>query len=110
MALPNIAGLSPTVLTNLNLRIDVKAEYDEYKKAIVRRALIKKAVWSDMKNKFIWITTEVHRIPEIERDPTYESLKRHNFFDIQLPKWREQLNNKNRKGGYNPSLIPYETF
>lgn len=91
MALPNIKGLSDIILTNISLRIDVKADYDDYRKQIVRKAFIKKAIWSDQKNKFIWITTEIHTIPEIKKDMTYENLKRNNFYNIQLPKWREQL-------------------
>lgn len=95
MALPNIKGLSDIILTNISLRISVKADYDEFKKRIVRKAIIKKAIWSDMKNKFIWITTEIHTIPDIEKDMNYEQLKRHNFYDVQLPKWRSQINKNN---------------
>ena len=97
MALPNIKGLSDIILTNINLRIDVKADYNEFKKEIVRYGFIKKAIWSDMKNKFIWVTVEAHKIPTIERDEKYELGKRHNFFDVQLPKWREDINKQKRK-------------
>ena len=106
MALPNIKGLSDIILTNISLRINVKADYDDFHKKIVRKAFIKKAVWSDMKNKFIWITTEIHTIPEIEKDIKYELSKRNNFYNIQLPKWKQQINKKNQIKEFDPYSIP----
>lgn len=106
MALPNIKGLSDIILTNISLRIDVNAEYNERTKTIVRKAYIKKAIWSDFKNKFMWITTEVHTIPDISKNQNYEDRKRHNFFDIQLPKWKNQIE-ENKTANNNPYITSW---
>jgi hypothetical protein len=90
MCLPNIRRLSDTILTNISMRISIKTDYDELKNTISRRALIKKAVYSEYKNKFIWITVEFHRIPAIEKDTEYEARKRSNFYD-RLPVWEKMV-------------------
>ena len=93
MTLPNIKGLSEVILTNLTMRITVKA--DEGKTGeIRRRAYIKKPLWSDFKNKYIWVTVESHDIPLIEKDQAYEDGKANNFFNTQLVSWKEKIDRK----------------
>jgi hypothetical protein len=93
MTLPNIKGLSEIILTNLTMRITVKA--DEGKTGEIRRmAYIKKPIWSDMKNKYIWVTIEHHSIPLIEKDQSYEDGKANNFFNVQLVSWKAKIDKK----------------
>ena len=105
--LPNIRGLTDLILTNLNFRIHVKADFNEKHGKIFRTGFIKKAVWSDYKNKFIWITTEIHHIPWIEKDWTYEKRKADNFFKDSLPQWRKEILNAEKKGDRGVYDDPY---
>jgi hypothetical protein len=90
MCLPNVKRLSDSILTNLSLRISVVANFNERTNEIVRKAFIKKAMWSDKKNKHIWITTEVHTIQDIPKNEEYEKRKRDVYYN-NLEEWDKEL-------------------
>jgi len=98
MALPNIKGLADNVLTNISLRMSVMSYIKDGK--IVRKAYVKKPIFAERKNKFLWVTVQDFVIPHIEKDANYDDAKAHNFFDFQVKKWEDRM--KGIKGGLQP--------
>ncbi len=95
MCLPNIKGLQDTVLTNISLRIRVES----YLKGndIIRKGFVKVPIFSETRNKFMWITVENHKIPKIEEDKEYDKNKAINFFENQLDKWQTDLKKEGKE-------------
>lgn len=91
MALPNIKGISDIILTNITFRISVMSRLKNNNE-ILRKAYVKIPLFNDNKNKWYWVTVEEYRIPKIDSDLNYDSRKTNNFFNVQLPKWENQLN------------------
>jgi len=92
MALPNIFGISPTILTNITMRIKIRSFLGRNKN-IVRKAYIDipNEFATDMKGKYFWRGVEVWTIPDIEPDSEYNTRKTKNFFDVALPEWERKL-------------------
>lgn len=90
MTLPNIKGITDMVMTNISLRITVRA-WENSLGNMVRKAYIRLPEFNEMKNKWYWTTVQHHTIPFIEADPLYNAEKAHNFFVNQLDKWNNSL-------------------
>ena len=89
LPMPNIKGISPMIYTNITFRMSI-VKYRQGKE-VVRKAYIKKPIWLDNKNKYIWITVESYKIPFIEDDKQYKSDKIENFFYNDLPEMAMRL-------------------
>jgi len=93
MTMPDLTGISRKVYKNITFRMSTTAHLGPHRE-IVRDAWIKTAIYDDNKNRYFWRTVEKYRIPvikETEDDRIYDSEKAHNFFHVQLEKWKSQM-------------------
>lgn len=90
MALPNISGISDTILTNILFRIHIKMFLTE--KGILRIAYCKTPYYNEYNKKWYWITFQQFLIPNISFSEIYYNKKIKNFFENLLPKWEKILN------------------
>lgn len=93
MALPDLLGISKTLYRNILMRISLTVRKVGNEKR--RYGFVKIPFYDEFANKYKWLTVERFPIPELPHDePEYMKLKNENFFDVQLPKWREEMGMK----------------
>jgi hypothetical protein len=113
MALPNVSGLSDIILTNMLMRISIKARLDKTDGTIIRKAYVR-IPWEDMKrNKWRWTITpvEVYTVPKLEditQDKGYMDRKVNNFFNTQMTKWKTKLAPRGQLASVTPADIPLQ--
>jgi hypothetical protein len=101
LTMPDCAGLPkiPTIMINLTCKITIKMFLKNHVK--IRRYYVYIPHKNYRTENYFWgSAVESGLIPELQLSPEYFEKKYHNFFNVQMKKWEEDLHIERRKNEF----------